>query len=92
MKVQFRLTQLNTDPVQYKPYSPTFVPETEIILELDVERTKIIHAESGVGEEAHNLIVIGPEGFKAIVTQLADMVSELDRDRTAARVRQVGGR
>lgn len=73
--LRFIVSEVTCDPVQYKPYMPKLSPEC-LVLELEVPTDLVKDYEP-----EDDVMVVGLEGFKYVLTQLADAVDEMNHDR-----------
>ena len=75
--IKLKLTILETDPVEYKPYKPTFVPEKDVYVEVPVE----------YGEATFSLedVVLTLTGFKSLLKNLSNAIDETEKERQADR-------
>ena len=69
--VSLVVSQLNTDPIQYKPYSPTFLPK-DVTVQVQVPAKYVISSKDG--------IVLTPKGLGYVCKILASGISEAFRD------------
>ena len=73
--IRLKIAELRPDPIQFKPYSPTFIPElyldVEVPTNLMVEEQSIEHKEG----------VITPDGYKYLLNYLATLVAEAHDER-----------
>ena len=80
--IDLEVIQLNPDPVQYKPYSPTFRPYGRaLILRIDLEDDLIL-------EETETTIVVGPDGFAQLLSDTANLIQDTDEVRVRARLKR----
>jgi hypothetical protein len=70
--VKLRLDGLVCDPVQYKPYSPSFSAQ-DVIVEIPLD--------SDLVEEDGNLTVLQLEGLQALMAKVANAVEEMHTAR-----------
>jgi hypothetical protein len=69
--VSLVVSQLNTDPLQYKPYSPTFLPK-DVTVQIQVPVVYVISSKEG--------IILTPKGLGYVCKILAQGISEAFRD------------
>ena len=75
--VDFTVDHINPDPVQYKPYSPSFSPATHLVVRVPLDSEYVI--QSG------DVTVIDLAGFQTLLATLADAIDEMDSDRRGSK-------
>jgi hypothetical protein len=71
--VDFMIDRINPDPVQYKPYSPSFIPASPLAVRIPLESGSII--------QDGNVTILNLDGFQALLATLADAIDDMDKSR-----------
>ena len=77
---RFFVEQLTVDPTQYKPYSHVLKPAGAVLVELPIDPDTVIEYSP-----QDDVLVLDLNGFKAILTQLADAIEDAHSARQQAR-------
>jgi hypothetical protein len=76
--IEFFLDAVDTDPVQYKPYSPHFSPCAAVVIRVPIDSDLIEEVDPLEGD--CGVIYLGPAGFRALLVSFADMVQTAHRE------------
>ncbi len=92
--IRLKLVELRPDPLQYKPYSPTLVPD-EVYLDVELPKGMVTEREelkqmtssgpSGVRVVIPQVITL--DGYKYLMALLADAVVEMHDERMKERAK-----
>lgn len=75
--IDFFLDAIDTDPVQYKPYSPHFTPTAAVVVRVPIDPDLILEVDEGCSDGA---IILSEQGFRALLVSLASMVQRAHRE------------
>jgi hypothetical protein len=73
-KITLKLSEIRTDPLQYKPYAPLYTSDG-LYVEVEVPAAYVTENTENGSQ------VLSPEGYKYLLILLANLVSEAHDER-----------
>lgn len=76
-----RITEITTDPTEYKPYSPHLEPQ-DVFVEIPVEDARV----------ENDCVILTLDGYTTLLQTVSDKLDELHDARNSAVLRKTQGR